>query len=82
MGQILTASATGISDSNGLINVSYNYQWLADDPEINVATSSTYEVQSSDNGKVIMVKVTFTDGAGNEESMTSEGTEAVVTGGL
>ncbi len=82
VGQTLTATTTGISDANGLDNVSYSYQWLADDTEIDGATSSTYEVQPSDDGKVIKVQVTFTDDAGNEESLTSVGTTAVVTGGL
>ena len=33
-------------------------------------------------GKVIMVRVIFTDDAGSDESLTSEGTSAVVMGGL
>ncbi len=82
VGQTLTASTTGISDSDGLTNVTYSYQWLADDTEIDGATSSTYTVQSSDNGKVIKVRVTFTDDAGNDETLTSAGTSAVVLGGL
>ena len=82
VGQTLTAITTGISDSDGLTNVTYSYQWLADDAEISGATSSTYTVQSSDNGKVIKVRVTFTDDANNEESLTSAGTSAVVLGGL
>ncbi len=82
VGQTLTASTSGISDSDGLTNVSYGYQWLADDAEIDGATSSTYTVQSTDNGKVIKVRVTFTDDANNEESLTSAGTSAVVLGGL
>ena len=82
VGQILTADSSGISDADGLTNVSYSYQWLADDTEIDGATSSTYTVQSSDDGKVIKVRVTFTDDAGNDESLTSTGTSAVVMGGL
>ena len=82
VGQTLTASTSGISDADGLTNVSYSYQWLADDTEIDGATSSTYTPQSSDNGKVIKVRVTFTDDAGSDESLTSEGTAAVVMGGL
>ena len=42
------------------------------------AINSTYTVQASDNGKVIKVRVTVTDDAGNEESLTSDGTSAVV----
>ena len=82
VGQTLTADTSGISDADGLTNVSYSYQWLADDTDIDGATSSTYTVQSSDNGKVIKVRVTFTDDAGHDESLTSAGTTAVVMGGL
>ncbi len=82
VGQNLTASTSGISDADGLDNVSYSYQWLSDDTEIDDATNSIYTVQGSDNGKVIKVRVTFTDDAGYAESLTSEGTETVVMGGL
>ena len=80
--QTLVASTSGIADADGLTNVSYSYQWLADDTEIDDATNPIYTLQPSDNGKVIKVRVTFTDDAGNEESLTSEGTETVVMGGL
>ena len=82
VGQTLTASTSGISDADGLSNVTYSYQWLADDTEIDGATSSSYTVQSSDEDKVIKVRVTFTDDADNEESLTSAETSAVVLGGL
>ena len=82
VGRTLTATTSGISDADGLTNVSYSYQWLADDTEIDGATSSTYTLQSSDNGKTIEVRVTFTDDAGNEETLTSAATDAVVMGGL
>ncbi len=82
VGQTLTASTDGISDADGLDNVSYRYQWLADDTEIDGATSSTYTLQASDNGKVMKVRVRFSDDAGNFELLTSESTTAVVMGGL
>ena len=82
VGRTLTADTSGISDADGLTNVSYSYQWLADDTEIDGATSSTYTLQSSDNGKTIKVRVTLTDDAGNDASLTSEATAAVVMGGL
>ena len=50
--------------------------------DIDGATSSTYALQSSENGKVIKVRVTFTDDAGYEESLTSIGSSAVVMGAL
>ncbi len=78
VGQTLTADTSGISEADGLDNVAYNYQWLSNrDTEINGATSSTYTLQASDNGKVIKVRVTFTDDAGNEETLTSTATAAV-----
>ena len=82
VGQTLTASTSDISDADGLTNVSYSYQWLADDTEIDGATSSTHTLQSSDEDKVIKVRVDFRDDAKTRESLTSEGTEAVVMGGL
>ena len=82
MGQTLTADTSGISDNAGLADVSYTYQWLADGIEIGGATSSTYALQSSENGKVIKVRVNFTNDAGNEKSLTSVATATVATGGL
>ena len=76
VGETLTASTSGISDADGLTNVTYSYQWLSDrDSAIAGATSSTYTVQSTDNGKSIKVRVSFTDDAGNDESLTSAATE-------
>ena len=80
--QVGTASTSGISDADGPTNSTWEYQWMGDDAEIDGATSSTYDVRSSDNGKVIRVRVTFTDHAGGEESLTSAGTTEVVLGGL
>ena len=50
-------------------------------PEMLSATEDGKWV-SSDNGKAIKVRVSFTDDAGYEESLTSIGTAAVVMGGL
>ena len=78
VGQTLTANTSGISDADGLTNVSYSYQWLSSrDTEISGATSSTYVVQASDAGKTIKVKVSFTDDAGNDEALTSAATALV-----
>ena len=77
VGETLTADTSAIEDEDGLENVSYSYQWLADDTDIAGATGSTYELTSSEEGKTIKVKVTFTDDSNNEESLTSEATVAV-----
>ena len=81
VGETLTADTSGISDSNGLNNVSYAYQWIRlapDSTETNIGTdSSTYMLAAADVGKTIKVKVTFTDDAGNSEELTSAATSSV-----
>ena len=77
VGETLTADTSPIADEDGLTNVSFSYQWLADDADIGGETASTYTLSDDDVGKVIKVKVTFTDNAGNEESLTSEATAEV-----
>ena len=82
VGETLTASTSGISDADGLANATFTYQWLADDTDISSATGSSYTVAATDEGKVITVTVSFTDDAGNAETLTSAATTAVtLTGG-
>ena len=80
LGQTLSADTTAIADADGLEEVVFQYQWLADDADIPDATGSTYTVVSGDVGKAIRVSVAFTDDAGHEETLTSAPT--VVTAGL
>ena len=82
VGETLTANTSGIADEDGLGNVQYEYQWLADDSEIAGATSSTYTLADTDEGKVIKVEVSFTDDEGNAESLTSAATDAVAAGSI
>ena len=77
MGETLRADTTGIADENGLSNADFSYQWLADDADIAGATGSTYTLTDSEEGNAIRVRVSFTDDAGNEESLTSAATDAV-----
>ena len=79
VGETLTANTSGISDEDGLDNVSFTYQWLADDADISGATNASYALTDSDEGKTVKVTVTFTDDAGNEESVTSAATDAVAS---
>ena len=76
-GETLTADTSGITDEDGLTNVSYSYQWVADDTNIDGATNSAYTLTDADEGKTIKVKVSFTDDANNQETLTSAATEAV-----
>ena len=73
VGETLTAGTSGIVDGNGLANVSYTYQWLADDTDISGATSSGYTVAEADLNKTIKVRVSFTDDDGHAETLTSAG---------
>ena len=77
VGETLTADTSGIADADGLGNVSFSYQWIADDSDIAGATGSTYALAAADEGKAVKVRVSFTDDAGNAESLTSGATDAV-----
>ena len=77
VGRTLSAVTTDITDDDGLQDVVFSYQWLADDVEISGADGATYIPTSDDLGKAINVRVDFTDNAGNEESLTSAPTAAV-----
>ena len=81
VGETLTVLTNGITDEDGLDNVSYSYQWIANDgttdTDIEDATDSAYTPPVSDVGKTIKVKVSFTDDADNEETLTSEATVEV-----
>ena len=77
VGEVLTADTSGIADDDGLTNVSYGYQWVAGGTDLGGATGSTYTLTASEQGETIQVRVSFTDDAGNQESLTSAATEAV-----
>ena len=82
VGETLTADTSGIADENGLSNVQYEYQWIADDADISGAINATYTLAAEDEGKAITVQVSFTDDAGNDETLTSAATDAVVSAAL
>ena len=77
VGETLTANTSNIADADGLDNAAFAHQWTADDADLEGATGSTYTLADSEEGKTIKVRVSFTDDAGNEESLTSEATAAV-----
>ena len=81
VGQMLTVSTSDISDSDGLDNANFTYQWLSNDgtsdSNISGASSSTYTLVESDEGKTIKVRVTFTDDRSHQETLTSTATAAV-----
>ena len=70
-GETLTATTDGIEDEDGLTGAVFAYQWVRSGADIEGAASSTYTMTGDDEGKAIQVRVTFTDDAGNAESLTS-----------
>ena len=79
VGNTLTADTSGITDSDGLTNVSYAYQWIRVDADgtsnptnISGAGSRTYTLAPADVGKRVKVRVSFTDDAGFSEQLTSQ----------
>ena len=73
-GQTLTAAHT-LADDDELGPVSY--QWRADGTPIAGATGSTYTLAQAEVGKAITVVASYTDGAGNAESVASAATATV-----
>ena len=52
------------------------------DADILDATDSTYTIVPGDRGRTVKVRMSFTDGAGNEESLTSEPTGRIGAPGI
>ena len=82
--ETLTASTSDIADADGLTDVSYSYQWVrkngSTDTDIQDATGASYTLVAADEGQTIKVRVSFTDNAGNEETLTSAATAEVAAG--
>ena len=77
VGETLTPDTSGIADADGLDNATFSYQWQVDDTDITGATDSTYTLTGAEEGKTIRVRVSFTDDAGYEETLTSAATSEV-----
>ena len=86
VGQTLTATAGNMADDDNLpattFPTGYSFQWVRVDSannetDIANADAQTYAPVAADVGNTLKVKVTFTDGGGTEETLTSEATGAV-----
>ena len=81
VGETLTASASGIADTDRLTNAAFAWQWIANDgtsdADIAGATGAEYTLTSTEEGKTIKVRVTFTDDGGTEETLVSAATATV-----
>ncbi|UWQ93329.1 hypothetical protein K3727_09685 [Rhodobacteraceae bacterium M382] len=68
-GQSLNAVTTSLTDGDGLGGLSY--QWQRDGSDISDATGNSYTLTQADVGAEIAVVVSYTDGHGTNESITS-----------
>ena len=75
VGETLTANTSDIEDVNGLTNASFQFQWTRNDGSVSAdiagATGATYTVTEADVGYEIEIRVSFTDDADFEETVTS-----------
>ena len=74
-GETLFSDTSGIADADGLSGATFSYQWLRHDggrdSVIHGATDPAYTLGPADEGRAFRVRVSFTDDAGFEESLTS-----------
>ena len=77
VGEVLTAHTSDIADADGMDNAEFSFNWGAGDYLRVTGVNETYRVQSRDVGLTIRVAASFTDDAGNLESLLSANTVAV-----
>ena len=74
-GRTLSVDTSTIKDPDGL--GSFSYQWIRDGTSISGATNSSYTLTQADVGKRISLRVSWSDGQGTNESLTSRATFSV-----
>ena len=81
VGETLEASVAGIADADGLDGVTFRYRWIRSDgttdSDIGGAVSAAYTMQPADERRALKVRVSFTDGGGTAETLTSLATATV-----
>ena len=75
--QILAVDTGTIADADGLGTGGFSYQWRADGNGISSADEATFVLTQAQVGATITVVVSYTDGGGTAESLTSAATSAV-----
>ena len=76
-GATLTADASGITDPDGPETLVFSYQWQAGGNDISGAAGDTFVLTQAQVGETITVTVSYTDGGGTDETLTSAATSAV-----
>ena len=82
VGRTLTVDTSAIADPNGLSNVQYEYQWTSAGRDMAGADGASLTLTRDERDKPIGVRVSFTDDAGNRESLTSAATAPVIAAPL
>lgn len=77
-GKELLARPNAIKDPNGIDLDNAEYQWLRNGYIIQGATDQRYTLTEADVSREISVMLTYTDGAGNKEVVTSKPTRVPV----
>lgn len=66
---MLSADTSSIADADGLGE--FSFRWVRDGIGIDGATEADYRLTSTDSGRTVWVEITFTDGFGTVETLTS-----------
>jgi len=78
VGETLTVDTSGISDPDGITR--FFYEWWLNGQRIPGAFSESYTLQPGDLGGNLTARVSYTDGFGTAESLTSPGVVVASSG--
>ena len=73
---VVRLSTVGISDPDGILSTTYEYEWLRCDSNGSncntvIGSANTYTLTSDEAGLRLRLRVSFEDAAGNDESVVS-----------
>ena len=77
VGEVLETDIANVYDAEGIDETTVTYQWLRDGAAITGATGDTHTLGTADIGGFLSVQASFTDGFGNEESISSAPTRPI-----
>ncbi len=78
VGAAVTASTSTIADADGLVGVTFHFQWQAGTTDIAGATSATFTPTTAQVGSTLRVVVSYTDNHGTAETVASAPSSPVV----